>query len=181
MRQRIFSVMKKLTKTDAARHLHVSRTTVYNMINRGAIAVDDSGLIDVEQLEQGCTPCIGERQAENTNVPFEFRDASPLILGRYVTYLEQELARVRAEKDKYIAYMEQQVAFLQHQNQVLQLALCRKENELGEIKGSKYLYNQQFLDTFLEKLRTSADQLDTNHIDQVEVDYEKTKSAKEQT
>jgi hypothetical protein len=105
----------KLTKTDAAKHLNISRTTVYNMISRGALAVDDTGLIDVEQLEQVCTPCKGERQGENTNRPVEFRDASPLILGRYVSYLEHELDRVRAEKDQYITSLEKQVEFLQEE------------------------------------------------------------------
>jgi hypothetical protein len=162
----------KLTKTDAARHLNVSRTTVYNMISRGALAVDDTGLIDVEQLEQVCTPCKGERQAQNTNQPVEFRDASPLILGRYVTYLEHELDRVREDKNKYITYLEQQVAFLQHQNKVLQLAICRRENELDEIRGYEF-YNAKALDAFLEKLSTSIDQLEIKSI--------KRKSAKKQT
>jgi helix-turn-helix protein len=148
----------KLTKTDAARHLNVSRTTVYNMINRGAIAVDESGLIDVEQLEQVCTPCTGERQEENTNVPVEFRDASPLILGRYVSYLEQELVRVREERNKYIAYLEQQVEFLQHQNKVLQFANCNNE-QIDELWRSQIL-DERTVNRFIHKLRTSIDQLE---------------------
>jgi hypothetical protein len=115
------------------------------MINRGAIAVDDSGLIDVEQLEQGCTPCTGERQAENTNVPVEFRDASPLILGRYVTYLEQELARVREEKNQYIVSLKKQVEFLSKQVEELQRASKQHHKQLSHVLSwAMYIQNDVY-------------------------------------
>jgi hypothetical protein len=83
--------MKSMTKADAARHLNVSRTTIYNMINRGVLTPNAHGLIDVEQLDdQSCKPCTGERQGKN--IPVEFRDASPLIMARYVNYLEHPRA-----------------------------------------------------------------------------------------
>jgi hypothetical protein len=87
----------------------------------------------VEQLEQVCTPCTGERQGESTNVPVEFRDASPLVLGRYVSYLEQELDRVRAEKNQYIANLEKQVEFLSKQVEELQSASKQQYQKLSHV------------------------------------------------
>ena len=118
------------------------------------------GLIDSAQLEQSCIPCKGERQEKNTNVPVEFRDASPLVLGRYVSYLEQELDRVRAEKDKYNTSLEGQiethhrhVASLERQVELLQGEVNRLQERCEVLLKEINLHGGFWVNVLREVLR----------------------------
>jgi hypothetical protein len=107
--------MKKLNKTQAAKHLSVSRQTVYDLIKRGVLVTDENGLIALDDSnflanQDGCqeetvnlTQCKGFTQSYHT-----IATQSPRLKDKYIASLEDRLE----VQQSYIASLEQQMEFL---------------------------------------------------------------------
>jgi DNA-binding transcriptional MerR regulator len=111
--------MKKLTKTEAAKKLGVSRPTIYSLIKKGVITPDENGLIalhgqsdplhdvkiqqcfhDVRSVIQSSARLkakVRDKHVASLEVGLEAQQRDIAHLEKQVEFLEEELKKVRNE------------------------------------------------------------------------------------
>ncbi len=104
--------MAKLSKTDAAKCIGVSRATLYNYIRKSRITVDPDGTIDTAELLRAG---FDLRQVDSSSDTSTIHDLTPSPeLSETVKILQQELSAVRQdlrsaneEKTRLLTLLEQ--------------------------------------------------------------------------
>ncbi len=88
--------MAKLSKTDAAKTINVSRSTLYNHIKQGRVSVDPDGTIDTAELiRAGFELHIGVVQPDDDIARLRTENER---LSKDVQVLRQELSETKADK-----------------------------------------------------------------------------------
>ena len=88
--------MAKLTKTDAAKTINVSRSTLYNHIKQGRISVDPDGMIDTAELiRAGFELHVDHVQPSDEIARLRTENER---LSNNVQVLHEELSETKAEK-----------------------------------------------------------------------------------
>ena len=134
---RIFSVMTKLTKTEAAKKLGVTRRTVYNLVKRGTLVPDENGLIALNG---------GSIADARENVPINSHSVKGVL---------ESSERL---KDKYIAQLENQIELLKRQNVCLEDNLDTKRRYIASLE--EQLKAQQYFFEELSKVTHQQNQLE---------------------
>ncbi len=88
--------MAKLSKTDAAKTINVSRSTLYNHIKKGRVSADPDGMIDTAELiRAGFELHIDAVQPDDDIVRLRTENER---LSNSVQVLHEELSETKAEK-----------------------------------------------------------------------------------
>jgi len=95
----------KLTKTQAAKQLGVSRPTIYSLIQRGVLTPDENGLIALEGADESeealkCPPTLHSVMQSSGKLKERYKDKYIAQLETEVQLLRQEIVKLRNELEQ---------------------------------------------------------------------------------